>query len=69
MRTIKILFGCLAFLAFGLQLCAQITEPTHYTVYGYHKLKPGMREDFLKLAKAWKKSWPVKRRTACRTTG
>lgn len=55
MRTIKIFFGCLAFLAFSLQLSAQTSDPTHYTVYGYHKLKPGMRDDFLKLAKAWKK--------------
>lgn len=34
---------------------AQTTEPTRYTVYGYHKLNPGMRDDFLKLGKAWKK--------------
>lgn len=34
---------------------AQTTEPTRYTVFGYHKVHPGMREDFLKLAKAWKK--------------
>ncbi len=34
---------------------AQTTEPTRYTVFGYHKLQPGMRDDFLKLTKAWKK--------------
>jgi hypothetical protein len=25
------------------------------TLYGYHKVLPGKRDDFLKLAKAWKK--------------
>lgn len=34
---------------------AQTTEPTRYSAYGYHKVAPGMRDDFLKLAKAWKK--------------
>ncbi len=34
---------------------AQTAEPTRYTVYGYHKINPGMRDDFLKLGKAWKK--------------
>ncbi len=31
---------------------AQTTEPTRYTVFGYHKVNPGMRDDFLKLGKA-----------------
>ncbi len=30
-------------------------EPNRYTAYGYHKINPGMRDDFLKLTKAWKK--------------
>lgn len=34
---------------------ATTTAITHYTAYGYHKVNPGMRDDFLKLAKAWKK--------------
>ena len=33
-----------------------------YTVYGYHKVIPGKREEFLKLAKAWKKIVAAKKR-------
>lgn len=33
----------------------QAKEPTHYTAYGYHKVPPANKDEFLKLAKAWKK--------------
>lgn len=42
---------------------AQTVKPTHYIVYGYHKLNPGMREDFLKLGKAWKKIVAFKKKS------
>jgi hypothetical protein len=42
---------------------AQTTEPTNYIVFGYHKVNPGMRDDFLKLAKAWKKIVAYKKKS------
>lgn len=49
-----------AFLLAALCCCqllsAQNTAaPVYYTAYGYHKVDPGKHDDFLKLAKAWKK--------------
>lgn len=37
-------------------------EPTRYTAFGYHKVAPGMNDDFLKLAKAWKKIVALKKK-------
>ena len=38
------------------------TEPTRYTAYGYHKVASGKHDDFLKLAKAWKKVIALKKK-------
>ncbi len=38
------------------------TAPTNYTAFGYHKVAPGMHDDFLKLAKVWKKIVTAKKK-------
>lgn len=57
-REMKNLFLLVLMAAFCLQSTqssAQTKEPTHYTAYGYHKVPPENKDEFLKLAKAWKK--------------
>ena len=44
------------------QTTTATAEPTRYTAYGYHKVAPGMHDDFLKLAKAWKKIVALKKK-------
>ena len=59
----KVLFFALLAM-FCLQTAPAQTPapPTAYTAYGYHKVLPGKRDDFLKLAKAWKKIVAAKKK-------
>lgn len=59
-----LLFSFLLAILFCQITSAQTTaaEPTRYTAYGYHKVAPGNHDDFLKLAKAWKKIIALKKK-------
>ena len=52
----QLIFSCFLAILFCQtnQVAAQTTTPV-YIAYGYQKVAPGKHDDFLKLAKAWKK--------------
>lgn len=55
MKTIKMLLGCLALLAFSLSLAAQTPAPTMYYFVDYMKSTPGHAGDYVKLEmEVWK---------------
>jgi hypothetical protein len=51
----SILFVLMAFFCQLTFAQTPAKEPTRYTAYGYHKVLPGKGDEFLKLAKVWKK--------------
>jgi hypothetical protein len=56
------LFAAILFAQATTSSAQTAAEPTYYTAYGYHKVSPDKHDDFLKLAKAWKKIVALKKK-------